>query len=62
MPTAANELEVAEKVEEEAGLIGNQQIKQDVVLQVHRLQEDQEGGVRVDTGMKLWLLSVGEYN
>lgn len=32
------------------------------MLQVHRLQEDQEGGVRVDTGMKLWLLSVEKYN
>ena len=60
MPTAADELEVAEQVEEEAGLIGYQQVKQDVVLQAHRLQEDQEGGVRVDTGVQLRLLSAAE--
>lgn len=62
MPTAADELEVAEQVKEEAGLIGHQQVKQDVVLQVHRLQEDQESGVRVDTGVQLWLLSAAEWS
>lgn len=56
MPAAADELEVAEQVEEEAGLIGHQQVEQNIMLQVHRLQEDQEGGVRVDTGVQFWLL------
>lgn len=58
MPTAADELEVAEQVKEEACLIGHQQVEQNIMLQVHRLQENQEGGVRVDAGMQFWLLSV----
>lgn len=56
VPAAADELEVAEQVEEEAGLVGHQQVEQNIVLQVHRLQEDQEGGVRVDAGVQLRLL------
>lgn len=57
MPAAADELEVAEQVEEEAGLIGHQQVEQNIMLKVHCLQENQEGGVRVDAGMQFWLLS-----
>lgn len=56
VPAAADELEVAEQVEEEAGLVGHQQVEQNIMLQVHRLQEDQEGGVRVDAGVQLRLL------
>lgn len=56
MPAAADELEVAEQVKEEAGLVRHQQVEQNIMLQVHRLQEDQKGGVRVNAGMQFWLL------
>lgn len=56
VPAAADELEVAKKVEEEGSLIGHKKVQQNIMFQVHSLQKNQEGGVRVHTCMQFWLL------
>ena len=56
LPTATNEFEVAEQVEEEGRFVGDQQIQENVMFQVNSFQKHQKCGMGVHPCMELWLL------